>query len=84
MKLILVTKLYKKQKNKSRRKNIENEIVEVIDSEPKVSVLIIAENTDNKYESVRDLVKKYEIELQKFGLILLLLRKRNRYEYGIR
>lgn len=41
--------------------------IDVIDNEPRVSAMVIAENTKVKYESIRDLIRKYSSELSKFG-----------------
>jgi phage regulator Rha-like protein len=41
--------------------------IDVIDNEPRVSAMVIADNTKVKYESIRDLIRKYSGELSKFG-----------------
>jgi len=41
--------------------------IDVIGNEPRVSAIAIADNTNVKYESIRDLVKRYDTELKQFG-----------------
>jgi len=45
-------------------------MLQLIKNEPRVSSFIIAKNTNNAYESIRDLIKKYENKLTLFGEIL--------------
>jgi len=48
----------------------ENQIqIDVIRNEPRVSAMIIADNTNTRYESIRDLIRKYKAELENFGEI---------------
>jgi phage regulator Rha-like protein len=43
--------------------------IDVIENEPRVSAMVIADNTNIKYESIRDLIRKYKDELESFGEI---------------
>lgn len=43
--------------------------INLVNDEARVSTLIISENTNIKYESIRDLVNKYKEELLQFGNI---------------
>ncbi len=43
--------------------------IDLVENETRVSTLVIAENTNIKYESIRDLVNKYKEELLQFGNI---------------
>ncbi|MDD2290654.1 MAG: Rha family transcriptional regulator [Aliarcobacter sp.] len=43
--------------------------IDVIENEPRVSAIVIADNTNVKYESIRDIIKKYNDELSIFGEI---------------
>ncbi len=43
--------------------------INIVSNETRVSTLVIAENTNVKYESIRDLVNKYKEELLQFGEI---------------
>jgi len=46
-----------------------SKIVKMIDSEPKVSSLIIAENSNNQHKSIMQLCRKYIDELRSFGRV---------------
>ena len=45
-------------------------MLELINNEPRISAVIIAKKTNNAYESIRDLIKKYTEKLKLFGEIL--------------
>jgi len=47
-------------------------IIQIIENEPVVSAMTISENTDNVYESIRDLILQYKNELKQFGDVAVL------------
>ena len=54
-----------------------NALIQIINDEPRVSALTIAENTNNKYASVRDLINRHSEKLKQFGDI-----SNRRFEIG--
>jgi 23S rRNA maturation-related 3'-5' exoribonuclease YhaM len=48
----------------------EKSIVEMIDNEPRISHIVIAEQTSNLEVSVRNLINKYRDNFKDFGVVL--------------
>lgn len=44
-------------------------LIQIVENEPRVSAITIAENTQNEYDSIRKLIKRYSLELKEFGNI---------------
>ncbi|CAA6806511.1 MAG: Unknown protein [uncultured Sulfurovum sp.] len=45
-------------------------LLEIINNEPRVSALVIANSTDNKYTSINNLLRTYRKDIEEFGKVL--------------
>jgi len=45
------------------------ELIKVVENEPRVSHRVIAENTNNNQKNVNEIIRKYEDDFKQFGTL---------------